>query len=107
MMQKDEKLSYAQDSFKSFSYDLEAVLYTPKCDVGELYYSRKFSVYNFTIFEDCTKNGYSYVWDEAEGKRGSCEIGTGLVNYIKSLPSEVKITFHQRNILHITSTSIC
>lgn len=50
---------------------------------------RKLAVYNFTIHESATKNGYCYLWDETEGKWGANEISTALLDYIKSLPKSI------------------
>lgn len=44
---------------------------------------RKFTVYNFTIFDIGKKLGYCYVWNESEAKRGSNEIATCLLKFMK------------------------
>jgi hypothetical protein len=40
------------------------------------------------------KKGYWYLWNETDGKRSSCEIGTCLFTYLKSLPCTVKQCLH-------------
>jgi hypothetical protein len=50
---------------------------------------RKLAVYNFTIYETASNNGFCYIWDETEGKRGANEIATALLDYAKSLPDYV------------------
>ena len=49
----------------------------------------KLNVYNFTIFDNYKKEGFSYLWDELNGKKGSNEIGTSLYEYLRGLPSHV------------------
>lgn len=65
------------------SFDLQKVLNTPYGESMLFYYSRKYSVYNFTLFESQTKEVFCYSWGEADAKRGGNEIATILFNYIK------------------------
>ncbi|KAL4718944.1 hypothetical protein ACJJTC_004531 [Scirpophaga incertulas] len=64
------------------SFDLQKVLNTPHGESMLLYYSRKYAVFNLTVYESGTQNGYCYTWGESEGKRGSFEIGTCLHKYL-------------------------
>lgn len=73
------------NTFVVSSFDLQKVLATPYGESMQLYYSRKYAVFNFTVYESGTQNGYCYIWGEADGKRGSCEIATCLYNYLKEL----------------------
>lgn len=66
-------------------FDLEKVLTTPQGEAGSFYYKRKCAVYNFTIYDIGNKQGYCYMWDESEGKRGSNDIGTCLLKFIESM----------------------
>lgn len=72
-------------TFLVSSFDLQKVLATPYGESMQLYYSRKYAVYNFTVYESETQNGYCYVWGEADGKRGSCEIASCLYKYLKEV----------------------
>ncbi|KAL0860043.1 hypothetical protein ABMA27_010358 [Loxostege sticticalis] len=67
------------------SFDLQKVLATPHGESMMLYYSRKYAVYNFTVYGCRTQNGYCYTWGEADGRRGSCEIATCLFRYLKEV----------------------
>lgn len=87
---KDKERAKDEAGFKSVTFDLEKVLTTPCSEVSLLYYSRKLSVFNFTVYEQETATGYCYLWDESNGKRGSSEIGTCLYQYISSLPASIK-----------------
>lgn len=64
-------------------FDLQKVLTTPQSEASSFYYKRKFAVYNFTIFDIGKKLGYCYVWNESEAKRGSNEIATCLLKFMK------------------------
>ncbi|KAL4113156.1 hypothetical protein QTP88_016832 [Uroleucon formosanum] len=59
-------------------YDLQAVLQTPCGEVNMFYYKRKLGVYNFTVYETSSRNGYCYVWSEDKAKRGTNEIASCL-----------------------------
>ncbi|KAK7489266.1 hypothetical protein BaRGS_00019518 [Batillaria attramentaria] len=56
----------------------------------QLYYKRKLSVYNFTVYSLADGKATCFVWDETNGRRGSVEIATCLFLYLKSLPVTVK-----------------
>jgi len=51
-------------------FDLQKVLTTPQGEASSFYYKRKFSVYNFTVYDIGKKLGYCYIWNESEAKRG-------------------------------------
>ena len=89
MKEADKKSSQTDESVKAITFDLEAVLYTPYTDVSLLYYKRKLAIYNFTIYEQDSKDGYCFLWPESEGKRGADEIATCLLAYIRSLPATI------------------
>lgn len=65
------------------TFDFQKVLSCPHGQMSVLYYKRKLSCYNFTIFDVSTKKGYCYVWDESVAKRGSNEVASCLYNFIK------------------------
>ncbi len=55
----NEKAAQSENnSFIVATFDLESVLYTPKTQAGQLYYTQKLAVYNFTIYEHNTKMGF-------------------------------------------------
>ena len=51
---------------------------------------RKLSCYNLTVYSLDTQKASYYLWDKTEGGRGSCEVGTCLITYLKSLPPTIK-----------------
>lgn len=77
------------NTFRSITFDLQAILSLPFAGDNQLYYKRKLNVYNFTIFDGHNKDGYCFVWDECKGKKGSSEIATCLLKYITQLPETV------------------
>ena len=86
-----DKFTASMDKTKVVvTFDLQSVLQIPSMDVSPLYHSRKLCFYNFTIHNAIEPHdAYCYCWTEVEGKRGSCETGTCLYNYLKKLPEEV------------------
>lgn len=63
-----------------------------------LYYKRKPSTYNFTVYDQCSQEGKCFIWSEVNGNRGSCEIGTCLLKHLSELPERVQ---------HVTLFSDC
>lgn len=68
---------------KVICFDLLKVFFCPKSVVGEFFYKRKISCYNFTIFDCTLKNAFCYVWDTTVGGRGAAEISSCVLKYIK------------------------
>ena len=55
------------------------------------YYDRKLCCYNVTIYEQGQPhNAHCYLWSEVDGRRGSNEIGSCLLQYLQSLPQSVQ-----------------
>ena len=86
---RDKERAGECDQFQSYTFDLQQVLTTPKGQASTLYYKRKFTSYNFTLYNQSTGDGYCYLWHEIHGKRGSCEIGTCLIKHFEGLPETV------------------
>ena len=42
------------------TFDLQQVLTAPKLAIGSAYYKRKLNIYNLTIYDMQTKDGYCY-----------------------------------------------
>ncbi|XP_011193975.2 uncharacterized protein LOC105219498 [Zeugodacus cucurbitae] len=66
-------------------YNWQAIMQLPKGEASTYYYKSKINVFNFTVYNMKTNNCQCYVWDEANGKRGVNELGTCVLEYIKSL----------------------
>uniref|UniRef100_A0A8D9AZS6 DUF7869 domain-containing protein n=2 Tax=Cacopsylla melanoneura TaxID=428564 RepID=A0A8D9AZS6_9HEMI len=67
------------------SFDLQKVLTVPHGTSIHYYYSRKFAVYNFTLFESGTLRGINNIWTECDGNRGANEIASIVRNYLIDL----------------------
>lgn len=87
----DKERAKNDNSFMSVSFDLQSVLQIPSSEVSLMYYKRKLTMYNLTIYEAAAPNrAFCFCWTEVNGKKGSCEIGTCLLKYIKKLPANIK-----------------
>ena len=96
--QRDKEEAQNEPHKYVFTYDLQAILSTPCNQASSLYYSRKLSAYNLTIYSLASKDSYAYIWDETQGKKGSCEIATCLLKHLGSL---------QSNVTNVTMFSDC
>ena len=70
--------------------DLQQLLMCPKSFSSAVYYRRKLSVHNFTMFDLTSKEGYCYVWHEGEGGLDSDEFASLIVSHLRSLPNSVE-----------------
>lgn len=87
----DKQKSATDPHFQSVTFDLQSVLYTPCSAVSTLFYKRKLSVYNFTVYEQAKeKNGFCYLWPETDGNRGATEISSCLLKYLSNLPDDIR-----------------
>lgn len=67
----------------SATFDFQKVLSCPHGQMSILYYKRKLSCYNFTIYDMAKKQGYCYMWDESIAKRGANEVASCVYDFIK------------------------
>lgn len=70
------------------TFDLQQVLPAPRLFNGSSYYRRKLNCYNLTVYELHSQRGFCYTWHEGEGARGSNEISSCLVKYLKTVDEE-------------------
>lgn len=87
----DKKKALADNSWHAITADLQSVLSTPCSNVSSMYYARKLCVYNFTLYNQATHDGYCMLWNETIAQRGANEIGSLIYLYLKEyLPSDVR-----------------
>ena len=79
---KDRDAATGSTDFCACVFDMQKVLFVPKCNAGLLFYHRKLSCYDFTIFDMGPREGFCYCWDETIAKRGSNEIASFLLDFI-------------------------
>lgn len=86
---KDNLKSAAEVNKNSLvaTFDLEQVIYLPKSNRCEIFYKRRLSCYNFTVFELNSRKADCYVWHEGIGGRGANEIASNLVHYLENVDS--------------------
>uniref|UniRef100_A0A6P7GN78 Uncharacterized protein LOC114344462 n=1 Tax=Diabrotica virgifera virgifera TaxID=50390 RepID=A0A6P7GN78_DIAVI len=91
MKADDKQRSRADEgkTFRSISFDMQAILPIPHAGDNQIYYKHKLNVYNFTIYDTSNSDGHCFVWDETHGNKGSVEIGSCLLKYLMNLPETV------------------
>jgi hypothetical protein len=70
-----------EDSYGSFSFDLQKVMYFPKLTTNEVYYCRQLAVYNLGIHNLLDNQASMYVWNETVASRGAQEISSCILQY--------------------------
>ena len=76
--EKLKAICKSDPSVVAVAFDLQQVLCCPKLNVSALYYKRKLSTYDLTVYNLGDKSVTCYMWHEAVGGRGSCEVATCL-----------------------------
>jgi hypothetical protein len=83
------RMRESNGEFLTATFDLQSLLQVPSGQTNMLYYKRKLTLYNLTVY-DGSQNGYCFLWPETDGKRGSNEIGSIIYKYLENLPKSVK-----------------
>ena len=85
-MKEESKEKALQDKKHNASvFDLQQNILIPKSNRGELYYKRRLAVYNFTVYDLASHDGYCYLANESLTKRGANEISTYIFDYLTML----------------------
>ncbi|KAF2888596.1 hypothetical protein ILUMI_17577 [Ignelater luminosus] len=83
-----EQIRSSKDEFIVVSFDLQKVLATTHGTRMLFGFSRKYAVYNFTVYESKSQNGFCYIWGEKDGKRGVNKICSNLYQYLVKVDDE-------------------
>lgn len=80
---KDKESTIKSKDVLTAVYDFQKVHGMPCGETSILYYKRKLTVFNFTIYEMGSRVAKCYVWDESTACRGANEVSSCLYDYIK------------------------
>ena len=72
------------------TFDLQAVLPSPKLNVSSVYYKRKLSTYNLTVYCLADHSCSCFMWHEGTAGRGSSEIASCMLKFLHDLPNDIK-----------------
>ena len=99
LKEADKKKASADTSFCVAAFNLQKTLSVPRAETNILYYKSKYSLNNCTVYNLGTRDGHCYVWGEDTGKKGSCEVGSYVYNFIKSMTQKgiKKFNFYSDN----------
>lgn len=78
-----EEVAPSQPNTSVCAFDLQKVLLVPHCEASAVYYKRKITVYNFTIYDMGRHEGFCYVWHEGIGKKGANEMASYVFSFIE------------------------
>lgn len=81
-------LNEIPDKSVTFCFDLQQVHPLPKTPIQDAFYLRQISFYAFCCVDVKSKNPTFYNWSENEAARGSVEIGSALLNHLRSINLE-------------------
>ena len=59
----------------------------PPVPINIVFYKRQPWVYNLGIHRCASEKGYMYMWDESVASRGSQEVGSCIITYLKEHPT--------------------
>jgi len=72
------------------TFDLQAVLPSPKLSASSVYYKRKLSAYNLTAFSLADRACTCYMWHEGTAGRGSSDIASCMLKFLEDQPETTK-----------------
>lgn len=73
-----------QNHHASAVFDLQQVISLPRSKGSAVFYKRRLSLYNFTIYDLGSKDCHCFIWHECLGQRGSSEISTCVYKYLQT-----------------------
>ncbi|XP_077967084.1 uncharacterized protein LOC144420984 [Styela clava] len=90
MKREMEEKSTTDASLHVAAFDLQKTLLCPHGQVSFFYYTQRLKNFNFTVTDIQSMQTSCYLWNEVEGRKGSCEIATAVFRYLSSLTTTVK-----------------
>lgn len=85
-MKNEIQRSKNENDLEVICFDLQQALPIPQLTVGKAFYLRKIWMYNLGIYDGKTGKSYMNMWTEDVAKRGSDEIASCILKYIKEHP---------------------
>ena len=70
------------------AFDLQKVLLCPYGEASSFYYFQRLATHNFTVTNILSMKASCHYWSEAECHKGSCEVVSSLMKYIKAKGNE-------------------
>lgn len=83
-----------QDEIAVICFDLMKPLPTPVLITGICYYKRQLWTYWFSVHDMKTGKSFMFLWNETIASRGSQEVGSCLLHYIKNFVPAKKIIMY-------------
>ena len=90
VVDQDVKEAKIDDSISCTVFDLQKVLSLPQSEASVMYYKRKLSLYNFTLYNLVTREVLCNVWNETIAGKGSNEFCSCLWFYLRELSAKGK-----------------
>uniref|UniRef100_A0A2H1VXX2 SFRICE_029026 n=1 Tax=Spodoptera frugiperda TaxID=7108 RepID=A0A2H1VXX2_SPOFR len=82
-LKKADKGEAKTNRIVAATFDFQKVLVTPYGEVSVLYYKRRLATLNFTVYDLISNVGTCYMWHDGIAKRGSVEVSSCLLDFIK------------------------
>ena len=89
-LQEDTALSQSDPETLTITFDLQQSLPTPLLTVNVVYYKRQLWTFNLGVHNCRTGVGHMHMWSENEGSRGSQEIGSCVLAFLKEHSGQSK-----------------
>lgn len=67
------------------AFDLQQVITLPKSNESAVFYKRRITVFNFTVYNIVSRDCTCFTWSETVSKRGSSEIASCVYDFLKGI----------------------
>ncbi|GFO32228.1 hypothetical protein PoB_005873300 [Plakobranchus ocellatus] len=81
---KKSALSLNDESMSVWTFDTQSVILCPQTKASALYFRTKLQVHNLTFYNNCTRDGFCYYWDESEGELKADNFASLQYNHFKT-----------------------
>ena len=84
-MKDKESLGKEREDILVISFDMQKTQPMPHIQTSVAFYKRQLWLYNLGINNRATNKGTMCLWTEVQGKRGSNEVGSALLEYLRGI----------------------
>lgn len=91
----DKQKALSDSTICVMNIDMQQVMELPNSHESCLYYTRKLSAHNLTIYDMATHEGICNVWDETIANRGGNKVASAVYKHIANQAGEKSHFFYQ------------
>ena len=94
LKEKGKEAQEPESKLLCFSFDFQKTQPIPYLNTSVAYYKRKLWLYNLGINTRNNNNGYMYLWDETNAKKGNNEVASSILAFFQQIDLKIFEEIH-------------